>query len=53
MTAPKPAERRQEDGLRFDPPAAGWVPPAEAGRAILRLILAVKRRRDERQKDAA
>jgi hypothetical protein len=57
MTEPRPAEERQdEDGgqmLRFSPPAAGWVPPAEAGRAILRVILAVKRRRDANRKDAA
>jgi hypothetical protein len=30
--------------LRFVPPP-GWTPPAEAGRAILRVILAAKRRR--------
>jgi hypothetical protein len=57
MTESHPAEdRRDEDRgqmLRFTPPAAGWVPPAEAGRAILRVILAVKRRRDANRKDAA
>jgi hypothetical protein len=40
-------------GLRFGPPPAGWVPPAEAGRVILRVIIAVKKRRDAERKDAA
>ncbi|MGH9211363.1 MAG: hypothetical protein ACRD2C_11870 [Acidimicrobiales bacterium] len=39
--------------LRFTPPSAGWEPPDEAGRAILRVVLAVKRRRDANRKDAA
>jgi hypothetical protein len=48
-------ERRRDDGrgLRFSPPPEGWVPPAEAGRVILRVIIAVKRRRDAERKDAA
>ena len=40
-------------GLRFSPPPAGWVPPAEAGQAILRVIVAIKKRRDAERKDAA
>jgi hypothetical protein len=50
------AAERSGDGnrrLRFAPPPPGWVPPAEAGRVILRVILAVKKRRDAERKDAA
>ncbi|MGH9214167.1 MAG: hypothetical protein ACRD2C_26380 [Acidimicrobiales bacterium] len=39
--------------LRFTPPPADWVPPDEAGRAILRVAMAVKKRRDPDRKDAA
>jgi hypothetical protein len=48
-------ERSGDDdrGLRFIPPSPGWVPPAEAGRVILRVMLAVKKRRDAKRKDAA
>jgi hypothetical protein len=43
----RPAHR-----LRFAPPP-DWVPPDEAGRAILRVVLAVKKRRDAGRNDAA
>jgi hypothetical protein len=48
-------ERSGDDdrGLRFVPPSSGWVPPAEAGRVILRVIIAVKKPRDAERKDAA
>lgn len=49
------SDERAGDGrvLRFAPPPAGWEPPTEAGRAILRVILAVKQRREAERKDAA
>jgi hypothetical protein len=39
--------------LRFTPPPASWEPPEDAARAILRVVLAVKKRRDADRKDAA
>jgi hypothetical protein len=55
---PQAGERRKgdeppADALRFTPPPGGWTPPDEAGRAILRVVLAVKKRRDAGRKDAA
>jgi hypothetical protein len=39
--------------LEFEPPPAGWAPPTPAGRAILRVMLAVKARRESLRRDAA
>ena len=39
--------------LEFEPPPAGWAPPAAAGRAILRVMLAVKARRESLRRDAS
>jgi hypothetical protein len=52
-----PVDRSDRSGdhavLRFTPPPPGWAPPDEAGRAILRVVAAVKKRRDANRKDAA
>lgn len=40
------------DMLHFTPPPPDWVPPDEAGQAILRVVIAVKKRRDATGKDA-
>jgi hypothetical protein len=34
-----------DDALKFIPPSPEWEPPVDAGRAILRALLAVKARR--------
>lgn len=44
---------RETTQLLFIPPQQGWTPPDQAGRAILRVILAVKARRDRVQEEAA
>jgi hypothetical protein len=48
----KNSQGRQRQ-IHLVPPSAQWGPPEEAGRELLRIILAVKARRDEGRVQAA